>query len=228
MIGVLVNTAAVILGSLIGVLLGRRLPEKLTAAAMGGIGLCTLYIGFSGSLKGENPLILIASLALGAILGTLLDLDGAVRRLGRWAQARFSGRDSRIAEGFVAASLLFCVGAMAVMGSLQAGLSGDNATLYAKSALDFTAAIMLASALGAGVALSGLAVLIYQGAIALSAGLIAPLLSASAVNEMTCAGSLLIVALGFNLLGITKIKVADLLPAIVVAPILTMIAGLLF
>lgn len=226
MIGVLVNTAAVIVGGLLGLLLGRKLPEKLSKAAMCGIGLCTLYIGFSGSLKGENPLILIASMALGAIAGTLLDLDDAVQRLGEKAQARFKASGGKIAEGFVTASLLFCVGAMAVTGSLSAGLSGDNATLYAKSALDFVAAIMLASTLGIGVALAGIAVLVYQGAIALLAGLIAPFLTASAVNEMTCAGSLLIVALGFNLLGITKIKVADLLPAIVIAPVLTLIIGL--
>jgi len=130
-----------------------------------------------------------------------------------------------VAEGFVTASLLFCVGAMAVTGSLDAGLRGDYATLYAKSALDFVAAILLASTLGLGVALSALPILVYQGGIALLAGLIAPVLSPQAINELACAGSLIIVALGFNLLGLARIKVADLLPAILLAPLFAMVAG---
>ena len=226
MFAVLVNAVAVIIGGLTGLVFGRFLNEKLTRAAMTGIGLCTLYIGFSGSLKGENVLITIAALVIGSMIGTLLDLDGAVNRLGEKAQKMTGGRYGKVAEGFVTASLLFCVGAMAVTGSLDAGLRGENATLYAKSALDFVAAIMLSSTLGIGVILSAAAVLVYQGAIALLAGFIAPLLTPSAINEMACAGSLLIVALGFNLLGITRIKVADLLPAIIVAPVLALLAGL--
>lgn len=226
MLGVVVNAAAVILGGLLGMLFGRLLNDRLAKAAMTGIGLCTLYIGFSGSLKSANPLILIAAMVLGAIAGTLLDLDGAVNRLGEKAQSLARGRGGRVAEGFVTASLLFCVGAMAVTGSLDAGLRGDNATLYAKSALDFVAAALLASTLGAGVLLSAATVIVYQGAIALAAGFIAPALTPQAVSEMAGTGSLLIVALGLNLLGITKIKVADLLPAILFAPVLTLIAGL--
>ena len=226
MTGVLVNAAAVVLGAFLGLAFGRFLTEKLTRAAMTGVALCTLYIGISGSLQGENPLITIAAMVSGAIIGTLLNLDGAVRRLGEKAEglARGSnGNSNKISEGFVTASLLFCVGAMAVTGSLDAGLKGDNTTLYAKSALDFFSAVMLASTLGVGVALSGLSILIYQGFIALLAGYIAPLLTAQAVSAMGCAGSLLIIALSLNLLGVTKIKVADLLPAIVTAPLLALL-----
>ena len=226
MTGVLVNAAAVVLGAMLGLAFGRFLTEKLTRAAMTGIALCTLYIGISGSLQGENPLITIAAMVSGAIIGTLLNLDCAVRRLGETAErlARSKGgKPAGISEGFVTASLLFCVGAMAVTGSLDAGLKGDNTTLYAKSALDFFSAIMLASTLGFGVALSGLSILIYQGLIALLAGFIAPLLTLQAVSAMGCAGSLLIIALSLNLLGITKIKVADLLPAIVTAPLLALL-----
>ncbi len=226
MFAVLVNALAVILGSLLGLGFGRFLNERLSGAAMTGLGLCTLYIGISGSLKGGNVLITIAALVIGGILGTILDIDGAVNRLGQRAQALTRGRGGRVAEGFVTASLLFCVGAMAVTGSLDAGLRGDYATLYAKSALDFVAAILLASTLGIGVALSAAAVLLYQGAIALLAGLVAPLLSPAAINEMACAGSLIIVALGFNLLGLAKIKVADLLPAILLAPVFVMLVSL--
>jgi len=226
MLGVFVNTAAVILGGLIGCLFGRILTERFTRAAMTGIGLCTLYVGFSGSLQSGNPLFLIGALVLGALSGTWMDLDGKISRLGEKAQSLVRGGSGRVAEGFVTASLLFCVGAMAVTGSLDAGLRGDNATLYAKSALDFVASIMLASTLGMGVMLSALSVLVYQGVIALLSGLIAPLLTPQAVSEMGGAGSLLILAVGLNLLGITKIKVADLLPAIVVAPVLVLLAGL--
>ncbi|HSK69233.1 MAG TPA: DUF554 domain-containing protein [Candidatus Limnocylindria bacterium] len=225
MTGVLINAGAVILGAALGALFGRFLSENLRRAAMTALGLCTLYIGVKGSLGALNPLVLIGALVGGAILGTLVDIDGAVARLGEKAQAMAKGRGGTVGEGFVAASLLFCVGAMAVTGSLEAGLRGDNATLLAKSALDFFAAITLASALGIGVALSAVSVLVYQGAIALLAGAVAPLLTPVAVAEMGAAGSLLIVALAFNLLGIAKIKVADLLPAIVIAPVLAMVAG---
>lgn len=224
--GVLVNTVAVFLGGFLGLLGGKLLTEKLNRAAMTGLALCVLYIGISGAFKGENVLFTIAAMVLGSLLGTLLDIDGKISRLGEKVQELSKDRFGSVAEGFVTASLLFCVGAMAVTGSLDAGLRGDNATLYAKSALDFVAAIMLASTLGFGVALSGFAVLVYQGAIALLAGLIAPLLSPQAVSEMACTGSLLIIALGLNMLGLTKIKVANLLPAILIAPVLVLITSL--
>ena len=226
MVGVLVNVALVILGSLLGLLFGRLLPEKLSKAAMTGIGLCTLFIGIQGSLKAESPLALIAAMVLGVVLGTLLDIDGFVIRLGDKAQALTKGRGGSVSEGFVTASLLFCVGAMAVVGSLEAGLAGNNATLYTKSALDFVAALFLAASLGIGVALSALSVLVYQGAIALLAGLLAPVMTPGAVTALSSTGSLVIVALGLNLLGITKIKVADFLPALIIAPVISIIAGL--
>lgn len=226
MAGVLVNTIAVFLGGILGLLGGKLLSEKLNKAAMQALALCVLYIGISGALKGENVLFTIAAMVLGSITGTLLDIDGKITRLGEKVQQLSKDRFGPVAEGFVTASLLFCVGAMAVTGSLDAGLRGDNATLYAKSALDFVAAIMLASTLGFGVALSGLAVLLYQGAIALLAGLLSPILTTAAVNEMACAGSLLIIALSLNMLGLTKIKVADLLPAILFAPLLVLLFGL--
>ncbi len=165
-------------------------------------------------------------MVLGVVLGTLLDIDGFVTRLGDKAQALTKGRGGSVSEGFVTASLLFCVGAMAVVGSLEAGLAGNNATLYTKSALDFVAALFLAASLGIGVALSALSVLVYQGAIALLAGLLAPVMTPGAVTALSSTGSLVIVALGLNLLGITKIKVADFLPALIIAPVISIIAGL--
>ena len=227
MTGVMVNAALVLLGSAIGLLFGKLLNQRLNQAVMTGIGLCTLVIGISGALKGEHLLILIAALALGAVIGTLLDIDGFIRRLGDRAQAMTRREGASVSEGFVAASLLFCVGAMAVVGSLEAGISGSNATLYTKSALDFVSAIFLASSLGAGVALSAVSVFIYQGAIVLLSGLLAPVMTPEAIATLSGTGSVLIMALGLNMIGVTKIKVADFLPALILAPAFSIIAGML-
>ncbi len=215
MIGTLVNTLAAVVGGLLGTLLKKGIPERLADLVQKGLALCVLYIGVKGSFAGTNTLVTILSMVLGAILGGLLDLDGKLERLGAWVQARFSkkGSGSRIAEGFVTASLLFCVGSMSVVGSLQSGLTGNHETIFTKSMLDFVSAIILASSLGLGVCLSGAFVLVYQGAIVLLARWAAPVLSDYVVAEMSCAGSLLIVALGLNMLGVTKLKVSNLLPA---------------
>ena len=213
MIGAIVNTLAAIVGGLLGSLLKKGIPERFADLVQKGLALCVLYIGIKGSLVGTNTLVTILSLVLGAILGELLNIDGAIERLGAWAQRKLSKGGSRLGEGFVTASLLFCVGSMAVVGSLQSGLTGNHETIFTKSMLDFVSAIILASTLGLGVCLSGAFVLVYQGAIVLLARWAAPILSDYVVAEMSCAGSLLIVALGLNMLGITKLKVANLLPA---------------
>ncbi len=222
MIGVLVNVITVILGSGVGLLLKKGIPERVSQTVMIGLGACTLYIGISGTLSGENVLILIASVVTGAVIGTLLNIDGNLNKLGEKVEAKFQkkGEKSTIAEGFVTATLLFCVGAMAVTGSIQAGMVGDNSVLISKAMLDMVAAMMLTASFGFGVVLSIFPLFIYQGGIALLAGVIAPYMSEGAINEMTCAGSLLIIMIGTNLMGITKIKVADFLPAILIAPIL--------
>lgn len=222
MIGVIVNVITVIIGSCIGLLFKKGIPEKVSNAAMIGLGACTLYIGISGSLCGENVLILIASVVLGAITGTLLDIDGAINTLAVKVETKFKkeGKTGSIAEGLVSATLLFCVGSMTVTGSIQAGLTGDHSVLITKATLDLVSSMMLASSLGVGVLLSAVSVFVIQGGLVLMAGIISPFMSAGAINEMTCAGSLLIVMIGTNLMGITKIKVADYLPAILFAPII--------
>jgi len=227
MLGVLVNTLTVLLGSSAGLLCRRGIPKRLTDAVMIGLGLCTLYIGISGSLEGENTLVLIASMVLGAAAGTLLDIDGAIERLGAWVERRFGGGgDGGVAQGFVTASLLFCVGSMTVVGSLEAGISGDNTMLYTKAALDLCSSSMLAASLGVGVLLSAAFVFVFQGALVLLSGLLAPLLAnPSLIAEMTCAGSLLIAAIGLNLMGVTKLKVANYLPAIFFAPVIAALAA---
>ena len=223
MLGVLINTATVILGSITGMLFSKFISDKYTSAIMTAIGLCTLYIGFDGALKGDNTLVLIISMALGTTLGTLLGIDDGINKIGTWVENKFSKKDNTktsVAQGFVTASLLFCIGSMTIVGSLNAGIHGDNTLLITKAVLDLISSCVLASSMGLGVLCSAVFVLVFQGALVLSAGFIAPFLSVSAQNELICAGSVMIIALGLNLIGVTKIKVANMLPALVVAPIL--------
>ena len=227
MIGVLVNVLTVLLGGSIGLLCRRGIPKKITDAVMLGIGLCTVYIGIDGALSGENVLVTIISMALGAVIGTAADIDGAINRLGRRVEKRFAKNgEGTIAQGFVTASLLFCVGAMTIVGSLNAGLTGDNELLFTKSTLDLVSGMMLSASLGFGVLLAAGFVFVFQGGIVLLSGLIAPLLNEAAIANMTCVGSLMIIAIGLNIIGITKIKVSDYSPAIFLAPIVTWVFAL--
>lgn len=215
--GTVVNVAAILVGSLVGLLLKKGLPERITNALSVAVGLCVAYIGISGALKGQNMLVAVLSMVIGAVIGESLNIDGGLNRLGEAVQRRFRRTDgeSTMAQSFVSATLLFCVGAMAIVGSLQSGISGDHNTLFVKSILDGISSIVFAATLGGGVMLSVIPLFIYQGAIALLAQFIEPFLSEAVIAEMTCVGSLLILALSLNLLKITKIKVANLLPAIV-------------
>ena len=220
MLGVFVNTLTVILGTVIGILFRKFLPQRLGDAVMKGVALCVLYIGISGMLEGTNAIIAILSMACGAIVGTLIDIDKWFNRFADFLQTKLArkkkeGASSTLAEAFVSSSLLFCVGAMTIVGSLDAGLRGDNSTLYAKAVLDGISSIFFASSLGFGVLLSAATVFVYQGALVLLAGVLQSVLTNEfIIAEMTCVGSLLIIALGLNMLGITKIKVLNYLPAI--------------
>lgn len=230
MLGVIANVAAVLAGSTIGLICKRGIPKRVADAIMMAIGICTVYIGVSGMMKGQNQLVAIISMVLGAAVGTLLDIDRWLNRLGEMVEARFrkpGAAGATVAEGFVTASLLFCIGAMTIVGSLNAGLTGDNQMLYTKSVLDFISSIMLSASLGVGVMCSAAFVLVFQGGIVLLAGVLAPILSETAILELTCVGSLLIFALGLNLMSITKIKVANLLPAVFFAPVVVWAMSLL-
>ena len=222
MLGTIVNAITVIIGSLVGVLIKKGIPQKISDLVMKGVGLCVLYIGISGALEGNNTLVLVISMALGAVIGGLIDLDKWLNKLGDFLSSKFKSKNQNISigEGFVTASLLFCVGAMAIVGPLQSGLSGDNSTLYTKAILDGISSIIFASQFGIGVILSAVMVFIYQGAIALLATWIAPFLNDLAIAEMTCVGSVIIIALALNILGITKIKVMNLVPAIFLSPVI--------
>lgn len=226
LIGTLVNTATVIAGSLIGLLLGNILPERLRDTVMKGLGLCTLAVGIEGMLGGSNALIAIISVAIGAVIGELCDLDGHLNRFAEGLERRIQrGKNGvSIAEGFVTASLVFCVGAMTIVGALNDGLTGNHEMLFTKATLDFVSSIVFASSLGIGVMLSAAAVLVIEGGVACLASLVAPFLqqNANTVPEMTVVGSILIIGISLNLLGITKLKVMNYVPAIFLPTLLCM------
>ena len=229
MLGVLVNTIAVLIGGTVGTLFKKGIPEKITTAIMTGLGLCIVYIGIDGALKGENTLVLIVSMVIGTAIGTLIDIDRQVNRLAAFVEKKFSknGKKVSVAEGIVTGTLLFCVGSMTVVGSLNSGLRNDHEMIYTKSLLDLISSTMLASTLGVGVILSAAAVFLIQGGLVLLSGLLVNVLNDAAISEMTCAGSVMIIAIGLNLTGLSKFKVANFLPAIVFAPIFTWLFSLL-
>ena len=229
MLGVIVNTITVLLGSTVGLFCKRAIPEKITKAIMLAIGLCTIYIGVSGTLDGENTLVLILSMVFGTAAGTAMDLDRRITQLGELLNRRFQRADGSVSltEGFVTGSLLFCVGAMTIVGSLNEGLRDDNEMLFTKSLLDLISSCMLSVSLGIGVLFSAVFVFVFQGALVLLAQFLAPVLSAAAIAEITCAGSLMILALGLNLIGLTKFKVANFLPALIFAPLFSWLFTLL-
>ena len=216
--GVIVNTITVLIGSGVGLLLKKGIPEKLNKAVMTAIGLCTIAIGVTGIMKGQNQLVMILSMVFGTIVGTLIDIDKRLESLGDKLAKKSKAQENTFSQGFVTASLLFCVGAMTIVGSMNAGISGDNQMLYTKSVLDLISSSMLAASLGFGVMCASVFVLVFQGALVALSMMLGSFLSDFAVAELICAGSVMITALGLNLIGVTKIKVANLLPGLVFVP----------
>ena len=217
MLGTIVNSITVIVGCLVGLIVKGRLTEKISTTIMNGLALCTLYIGISGALNGGDTLIIIISVASGALIGEIIDIDKWLNKLGCYLESKFKNKKESnisIAEGFITSSLLFCVGAMAIVGSLESGLKGNHDTLFTKSILDGISSVIFTSSLGIGVIFSAVTVFVYQGAITLGAGILSGVLSTSVITNMSAVGGLLIVGLGLNMLGVTKIKIANLLPAI--------------
>ncbi len=216
MLGTWVNVGTVILGSLLGLFLKKGLRSQIAKGLTTAVALAVLYIGIDGMAEGRNALVLVLSMVIGTLIGTVLKMDDGLNHLGGWLENKISknGEPGRMTEGFVSASLLFCVGAMTIVGPLQSGLTGNHEMQFTKAILDLISAIVLASTLGSGVMLSAITVLVLQGSITLLAQVVAPFLSEAVIAEMTCAGSVLILALGLNLLGVTKIKLVNSLPAI--------------
>ncbi|APM40100.1 DUF554 domain-containing protein [Clostridium kluyveri] len=214
LIGTIVNFIAIVGGSLVGLLFKGGVSEKVSNTIIQGVSLCVIYIGILGVAKSSNVVLIITSMVIGGFIGEIIDIDNSIERLGNKIEDKFKNKNVKISEGFVTASLLFCVGSMAIVGSLESGLEGNNKILFAKSMLDGITSIIFSSSLGIGVMISSISVLIYQGIITIAAFGLKTILIQSVITDMTAVGSLLIIGLGFNLLGIVKIKVANLLPAI--------------
>lgn len=215
--GTLVNTVAVIVGSLIGMAAGKRLPERLKTILIQCLGLSTILIGLQMALSEKDVIPTIGCLLIGALTGELMNIEAAIDRLGEWLKVKARSDSSTFVEGFVTTSLLFVTGAMVIVGSIQDGTTGDATTLYIKSMLDGVASIAFASTLGIGVAFAALSVLFVQGALTLLASQLAFLQQPAVLGAITATGGLLIVAIGFNLLNMVRIRIGNLLPALVYA-----------
>ena len=226
MLGTVVNVVAIIIGALIGILIRKGIKDKYKSIIMDGIGVSVVVIGIMGGIKANNIILIIGSIVVGCIIGEMIDIDLKLEHLGIKMEARFGKGDSNFSKGFVTASLVFCIGAMAIVGSLESGISGNHETLFAKSILDGISAIIFASTLGIGVAFSAIPVFIYQGGITLLANVMKDLLTPDVINEMSAVGGILILAIGINILGIKKIKVANMLPSIFIPIIYLAIVNL--
>lgn len=222
--GAIVNSIVVVITSLIGLLIGQRIPEKMNRAIMQGIGLVVITIGISGAVNGVNTLVLILSMVIGIVIGEGLDIHQCINLFIEKATKRLSGDkdQSEFTQAFMTATMLFCIGSMAIVGSLESGLTGDNATLYTKSVIDGISAVLFSSSLGIGVLFASIPLLLYQGSLIIFAQLLAPILSDAVILEMTTVGSVLLIGMGLNMLDITDFKMMNFIPAIFL-PILLML-----
>ncbi|MBE6642267.1 MAG: DUF554 domain-containing protein [Clostridia bacterium] len=229
-LGTIINVAAILLGGLIGWLFGRFLKESLQNAIVRSTGICVMFIGMSGALEkilsvneegkltSGGTLMMIGSMAIGTLIGELIDIDGLIEKFGNWLKKKTgNAKDNNFVEGFVTASITVCVGAMTVVGSIEDGIDGDYTTLLVKSLLDFIIIIVMTSTLGKGCVFSAIPVAIIQGGFTLGAKLIEPYMTEAALHNLSLVGSLLIFCVGLNLLRKNSVKVANMLPAIIVA-----------
>lgn len=230
MLGTIVNAIAIIAGSLVGLIFSRGIPEKYKETIMGAVGLSVILIGVKSALTSDDLMVVIFSVIIGAGIGEFLRIEGRLEALGRYFEKKIaakSGDTGSFARGFVTASLVFCVGSMAIVGALESGLTGNHQTLFAKSILDGVTSIIFASTMGIGVMFSSIPVFLYQGAITISAVFMKSMLVPETIAQMTSVGGLLILAIGLNLLGLTKIRIGNLIPGIFLPLVYFAICGLL-
>ncbi len=225
MIGTLVNTAAVIGGGVIGLLLKKRMPERITTIYFQAIGLFTLAIGASMAVEMQHILIVVSSLAIGSLLGEWIDIEQGAERLSNRIKHRFRIGSEKFSEGLVTAFLLFCVGSLTILGTIQEGTGGSPDLLYTKSLMDFFSAILLASAFGVGVALSAAPLFLFQASLTLLAGYAGNFFTEEIILGLTSVGGILLIGLGINILGIQKIRVMNMLPSLVVVALLLWLFG---
>ena len=224
------NAAAIMAGSAIGLCLKKGISKPIADAIMQALGLCTIVIGVQGAIAEANILIMIISVVIGVFIGECLEADTRINRMAERLTSHFAGEGegARIANAFVTSCLIMNVGAMVIVGSLDAGLRADFTMLYTKSLLDFTAGIMMAAVMGVGVMLSAGFTLLFQGSIVLLAQYIAPFLSDQIIKELSCTGCLLILAIGLNMIEVTKIKVINYIPALLVVPAVVWLMNIIF
>jgi uncharacterized membrane protein YqgA involved in biofilm formation len=231
MLGPFVNAAAIVICAVAGTFIIKGIPERIEEIIKKAMGLSIIFIGLRGAFENQNALLLIISMVSGAVIGELIDIDKWMNKLGVWAERILVRQASSVSKhsfskGFVSASILFCTGSMAIVGSLQSGLQGNHQTLFVKSVMDGTMSIVFAASLGIGTAFSALPVIIYQGGIALGSSHIRDFLAPDIVCEMSAAGSLIIAAIGFNFLSVKEIKVANLIPAMFIPLVYFITAGM--
>ena len=214
MLGTVANTFAIIAGSLIGLAFSRFIPTKIINTLIQGVAIVVMLMGFKMAWGEDNFILLMLSLAIGGFIGELVRIEDRINELGQWLEQKFAKSATGISKGFVATTLLYCVGSMAVVGSLESGLTGNHDILFAKSVLDGLGSIVFSASMGIGVLFSAVSVFIYQGAITLGASFLKQFLTDPVISQMSAVGGLLIVAMGFNMLEVVKIKVANLLPAV--------------
>lgn len=217
MLGTLINVAAVLLGSAVGLLFHARLPKRITHTVFQAIGLFTVFVGINMAGKTGNFLVLILSMVLGAIIGEALDIEARINRLGDRLKSRSAAGGNPVSEGFITASLLFCVGSMSILGAIEEGLGGKPNLLLAKAVLDGFSSIALSAGLGIGVLFSAVTVLVYQGGLALFAGALEPVITEAIISEVTAVGGLLLMGVGISILEIKAVRVVNMLPALLVA-----------
>ncbi|MDR2392612.1 MAG: DUF554 domain-containing protein [Treponema sp.] len=214
MLGPVVNGLVIIICALAGCFIIRGIPERFAELIKKAIGLSIMYMGMKGALENQRVLLLVMSMVVGAIAGEYINLDKRMNQFGTWAEGKLGMKGGSFSKGFVSASILFCTGSMAIVGSMQSGLTGNHETLFAKSILDGSISLIFGASMGIGVAFSALPVFIYQGCISLAARAIKDYLSPDIIREMSAVGSLLVAAIGYNFLGVKEIRVANLIPAI--------------
>lgn len=217
--GALVNGGAIVVGGLLGTFGGELMPEKMRQTVLGATALVSMGIGISGAIGSSNQLIPILSLVIGAVIGELLHIEDGVTRAGDWLQKRF-GKSGSITEGFVTGSLVFAAGAMAVMGALESGLKNDHTILMTKSVIDMAGSVAFAGSLGIGVAFSALSILVLEGTVALLASLLTGVLTDAVITEISVTGSLMIIGITLNVLGVTKLRILNMTPALLLPVLL--------
>ena len=216
MLGTIVNVGAIVLGSLLGFLFRKGIKDKYKAIIIDGLSLCVIIMGIMSTIKTENILLLIGSIVIGSIIGEMLAIEDKLDRLGLNLQKKFAASDADFSTGFITATLVYCIGAMAIVGALEAGLTGNYKTLFAKSILDGVSAIIFTSSLGIGVMFSAIPLFLYQGFITILASNLKDLFTPDMIGEISAVGGILIMAISLNLMGIKKIKVSNMLPSLLI------------